>query len=89
MLKNSMVVVFGVGGVGLFVVEVFVWLGVGCILFVDKDDVDIINVNCQFYVFFLIVGQLKVDLMKVWIVDINFECEVIVLKMFYMEEMYE
>lgn len=45
-LKGSIVVILGIGGVGLFFVEVLVWLGVGCLIFVDKDDVDIINVNC-------------------------------------------
>lgn len=40
------VCVIGVGGVGLWLVEGLVCSGVGVIMFIDFDDVCVINVNC-------------------------------------------
>jgi tRNA A37 threonylcarbamoyladenosine dehydratase len=88
-LKNSTVAVLGIGGVGSFSAEALARSGVGRLLLVDKDDVDITNVNRQVHALLSTVGQPKVDLMKARIADINPECEVIALKMFYTEETYE
>ncbi|MCY9222414.1 tRNA threonylcarbamoyladenosine dehydratase, partial [Bacillus licheniformis] len=88
-LKNSTVAVLGVGGVGSFAAEALARSGVGRIVMVDKDDVDITNVNRQLPALLSTVGQPKVDLMKARIADINPECDVIALKMFYTEETYE
>lgn len=88
-LKNSTVAVLGVGGVGSFSVEALARSGVGRLVIVDKDDVDITNVNRQVHALLSTVGRPKVDLMKERIADINPECEVIALKMFYTEETYE
>ncbi len=46
-MKNSTVAVLGVGGVGSFAAEALARSGVGRIVLVDKDDVDITNVNRQ------------------------------------------
>ncbi|MFA9557169.1 ThiF family adenylyltransferase [Evansella sp. AB-rgal1] len=88
-LKNSTVAVLGIGGVGSFSAEALARSGVGRLILVDKDDVDITNVNRQVHALLSTVGQPKVDLMKARIADINPECEVIALKMFYTEETYE
>ncbi|MGG3888751.1 tRNA threonylcarbamoyladenosine dehydratase [Metabacillus fastidiosus] len=88
-LKNSTVAVLGVGGVGSFSVEALARSGVGRLVLVDKDTIDITNVNRQLPALLSTVGQPKVDLMKERIKDINPECEVIALKMFYTEETYE
>ncbi|MEC1148593.1 tRNA threonylcarbamoyladenosine dehydratase, partial [Bacillus paralicheniformis] len=88
-LKNSTVAVLGVGGVGSFAAEALARSGVGRIVMVDKDDVDITNVNRQLPALLSTVGQPKVDLMKERIADINPECDVVALKMFYTEETYE
>ncbi|WP_243386216.1 tRNA threonylcarbamoyladenosine dehydratase [Bacillus kexueae] len=88
-LKGSTVAVLGIGGVGSFAVEALARSGVGRLILVDKDDVDITNVNRQIHALLSTVGQPKVDLMKARIADINPECEVISLKMFYTEETYE
>ncbi|KRG10893.1 tRNA threonylcarbamoyladenosine dehydratase [Lederbergia galactosidilytica] len=85
-LKNSTVAVLGVGGVGTFAAEALARSGVGKLILVDKDDVDITNVNRQLIALLSTVGQPKVDLMKERIEDINPECEVISLKMFYTDE---
>jgi len=88
-LKNATVAVLGIGGVGSFSVEALARSGVGRLVLVDKDDVDITNINRQIHALLSTVGQPKVDLMKQRIADINPECEVIALKMFYTEDTYE
>jgi tRNA A37 threonylcarbamoyladenosine dehydratase len=89
LLKNSTVAVLGVGGVGGFAAEALARSGVGRIVLVDKDDVDITNINRQVIALLSTVGRQKVEIMKERIADINPECEVIALKMFYTEETYE
>lgn len=88
-LKGSTVAVLGIGGVGSFSVEALARSGVGRLVLVDKDDVDITNVNRQIHALLSTVGRQKVELMKERVADINPECEVIALKMFYTEETYE
>ena len=88
-LKNTTVAVLGIGGVGSFAAEALARSGVGRLILVDKDDVDITNVNRQLHALLSTVGKFKADLMKERIADINPECEVISLKMFYTEETYE
>lgn len=88
-LKNSTVAILGIGGVGSFTAEALARSGVGRLVLVDKDDVDITNINRQIHALLSTVGRPKVELMKERIADINPECEVIALKMFYTEETYE
>ncbi|EIT85303.1 molybdopterin and thiamine biosynthesis family protein [Fictibacillus macauensis ZFHKF-1] len=88
-LKGSTVAVLGIGGVGSFSAEALARAGVGKLVLVDKDAVDITNVNRQIHALLSTVGQDKVELMKARIADINPDCEVIALKMFYTEETYE
>lgn len=70
-LKNSKVAVFGIGGVGSFVVEALVRAGIGSILIVDKDVVDVSNINRQLYALISTIGKPKVDVAKQRILDIN------------------
>ncbi|MFC5774502.1 tRNA threonylcarbamoyladenosine dehydratase [Ectobacillus antri] len=88
-LKNSTVGVLGIGGVGSFSAESLARSGVGRLVLVDKDVVDITNINRQVHALMSTVGQSKVELMKQRILDINPDCEVIALQMFYTEETYE
>lgn len=88
-LKNSTVAVLGIGGVGSFAAEALARSGVGRLILIDKDDIDITNVNRQLIALLSTVGQPKVDVMKARIMDINPNCEVIAVKMFYTEETYE
>lgn len=88
-LKNSTVAILGIGGVGSFSVEALARSGVGRLVLVDKDTVDITNVNRQLPALLSTVGRPKAEIMKERIADINPECEVITLNMFYTEETYE
>lgn len=88
-MKNSTVAVLGIGGVGSIAAEALARMGVGRIVMVDKDVVDITNINRQIHALTTTVGQPKAELMKERILQINPECEAIALKMFYTEETYE
>lgn len=88
-MKNSTVAVLGVGGVGSFTVEALARTGVGKLVLVDKDVVDITNINRQIHANLQTIGRSKAELMKERIALINPECEVVTLNMFYNEETYE
>ncbi|NNV05609.1 ThiF family adenylyltransferase [Geobacillus sp. C56-T2] len=88
-LKNATVAVLGIGGVGSFAVEALARSGIGRLVLVDRDNVDITNINRQIHALLSTIGRPKVELMKERIADINPACEVIALQMFYTEETYE
>ncbi|MEC0369683.1 tRNA threonylcarbamoyladenosine dehydratase [Paenibacillus chibensis] len=88
-MKNSTVAVLGIGGVGSIAVEALARTGVGKLILIDKDVVDITNINRQIHALTTTVGQKKADLMVERIKLINPECEAIALNMFYTEETYE
>ncbi len=75
-LKKRKVIVFGVGGVGGYIVESLVRAGVQDITIVDYDTVDITNINRQIIALHSTVGKVKVDVMKERISDINPEAKV-------------
>lgn len=89
LLKQQTVVILGVGGVGSFAAEALARTNIGHIILIDKDDVDITNVNRQLHALTTTVGQSKVSLMEERIKLINPDCKVTPLHMFYTEETYE
>ncbi|MBP6491837.1 MAG: tRNA threonylcarbamoyladenosine dehydratase [Clostridia bacterium] len=70
------VIVFGVGGVGGFVVEALVRAGIQTIAIVDYDIVDITNINRQIIALHSTIGRAKVEVMEERIKDINPNAEV-------------
>jgi tRNA A37 threonylcarbamoyladenosine dehydratase len=70
-LKRSHVCVFGIGGVGGHCIEALARAGIGKLTIVDKDVVDITNINRQIIALHSTVGQKKTDVMKVRLLDIN------------------
>lgn len=88
-LYKSKVVIFGVGGVGSFVTEAIVRSGIGNIVLVDKDEVDITNLNRQILATKSSIGKAKVEVMKDRILDINPECNVTIHKVFVDENNIE
>lgn len=85
-LENSRVIVFGVGGVGSFVVEALVRSGLGAIDLVDDDKVCVSNLNRQLFALHSTIGEYKVDVAEKRILDINPECKVTKFKTFYLPE---
>jgi len=88
-MKNSTVAVLGIGGVGSIAVEALARTGVGRIILIDKDVVDITNINRQIHALTTTVGQEKTELMVDRVKLINPDCEAIALNMFYTDETYE
>lgn len=85
-LNVSHVAVFGVGGVGGFVVEALARSGVGKFDLIDNDTVCLSNINRQIIATHSTVDKYKVDVMKDRILDINPNAEVNVYKCFYLPE---
>lgn len=85
-LKRSKVAVFGVGGVGSYVVEGLVRSGVGSFVLVDNDDVALSNINRQIIATYKTLGKPKVEVAKERILEINHEADVEIYKQFFMPE---
>lgn len=85
-LYNSKVIVFGVGGVGGAVCEALARGGIGEIGIVDKDVVDITNINRQIIATENTVGRFKTDACEERILSINPFAKVNKYQMFYLPE---
>ncbi len=85
-LKNARVAVFGVGGVGGYVVEALVRSGVGALDLIDKDVVSISNINRQIIALHSTVGQFKTEVAASRAKDINPNVNVRVHNVFYLPE---
>lgn len=85
-LKNSKVLVFGVGGVGGYAVEALARAGVGTIDVVDNDTVSESNINRQIIALSSTVGELKTEVIKKRITDINPNIKVNTFNIFYLPE---
>ncbi len=88
-LTHSRVAVFGVGGVGGYAIEALVRSGIGEIDIIDKDIVDVTNLNRQIIAAHSTIGRDKVDVMAERIRDINPDCVVHAHKCFYLPETAE
>ncbi len=88
-LQNAHVAVFGIGGVGGYVVESLVRAGVGEITLVDNDTVSLTNINRQIIATHDSIGQLKTDVMKERIGSINPNARVHCATCFYLPETRE
>ena len=85
-LKRSHVLVFGVGGVGSYTVEALARAGVGTITIVDGDTVAPSNINRQLIATHSTVGEVKVEVAKRRILDINPDATVYAIHRFVTPE---
>ncbi len=85
-LEKSRIAVFGIGGVGSYVVEALVRSGIGEIDIIDNDVVSITNLNRQLIATTKTIGQYKVDVAEERIKDINPKCVVHKCKTFYLPD---
>lgn len=81
-LNKSTILVLGLGGVGGYVVEALARCGVGKLILIDSDKVDITNINRQIIALNDTVGKYKTDCFKERIKLINEECEVVLINEF-------
>ena len=82
-LQSARVAVFGLGGVGGYVVEALARSGVGSLDLIDSDTVSISNLNRQILATHSTVGMLKVDAARQRVLDINPACNVKIYPIFY------
>ena len=82
-LKNSKVAIFGLGGVGSYVVEALARSGIGTFILVDNDTIDATNINRQIIATLDSVGKDKVLASKERILKINDKANIFCYKEFY------
>ena len=80
------VAVFGIGGVGGYVVEALARSGIGALDIIDDDRVCLSNINRQIIATTKTVGRYKVDVAEERILDINPDCMVRIYKTFFLPE---
>lgn len=85
-LRRSSVIIFGVGGVGSYVTEGLARAGIGSITVVDKDCIDITNINRQIPALHSTVGRPKAEVIAERIRDINPECRVVAEECFFLPD---
>jgi len=81
-LQAAKVAIFGIGGVGSYVVEALARSGIGTLVIVDFDNIDESNINRQIIALDSTVGLKKVDVLEKRIKDINRDCNVIKIDKF-------
>ena len=84
--QTSRVAVFGIGGVGGYVVEALARSGVGTLDLIDHDKIEITNLNRQIFALHSTLGKYKADVAKERVLDINPAAQVYVSKVFYLPE---
>lgn len=85
-LKKARVAVFGVGGVGGYVVEALARVGVGTLDLIDNDTISVSNINRQIIALTSTVGQYKTEVMAKRIKDINPNAVVNVHNLFFLPD---
>ena len=85
-LKNSSVLLFGLGGVGSYCAEALIRAGIGRLTIVDNDTVDVTNINRQLPALHSTIGKLKTDVMEARLSDIAPDAEIIKMPVFVSPE---
>lgn len=85
-LQKAKIAIFGIGGVGSFVVEALARAGIGKFILVDKDTVDVTNLNRQIIATRKTIGRSKVEVAKERILEINPDAEVEIHQEFFMPD---
>ena len=85
-LASSYVAIFGIGGVGGYACEALVRSGIGRFDIIDRDVVDVSNINRQIIALHSNIGQPKVSVMKDRMLDINPEVSVDAYECFFLPE---
>lgn len=79
-LQQARVAVFGLGGVGGYVVEALARSGVGALDLIDHDTVSVSNLNRQIFALHSTIGRDKADVAKERVLDINPDIKVTLWK---------
>jgi tRNA A37 threonylcarbamoyladenosine dehydratase len=82
--SSCRVAVFGIGGVGGYVVEALARSGIGALDLIDNDKVSLTNINRQILATDKTVGKYKVDVARERVKDISPDCTVRTYRTFYL-----
>jgi tRNA A37 threonylcarbamoyladenosine dehydratase len=82
-LAAAKVAIFGIGGVGSYAAEGLARAGIGSLILVDDDSVNVTNLNRQIIALRSTLGKPKVEVMKARILDINPEAKVDIFQEYY------
>ncbi|MBQ3145166.1 MAG: tRNA threonylcarbamoyladenosine dehydratase [Clostridia bacterium] len=85
-LKKAKVAIFGIGGVGSYVVEGLVRAGIQNFVLVDNDTLSLSNLNRQLIATTKTIGKPKVEIAKQRILEINPEAQVEIYQEFFFPE---
>lgn len=85
-LQSSRVAVFGLGGVGGYVVEALARSGIGALELVDNDTVSLSNLNRQLLATHKTLGLPKTEAARLRVAEINPDCAVTLRQTFYTPE---
>ena len=85
-LSKARVAVFGIGGVGGYVVEALARAGIGSLALIDNDEINETNINRQIIALHSTLGKAKVEVAKNRVLDINPEIIVYTYKHFFSPE---
>lgn len=85
-LNRAHVAVFGIGGVGGYVVEALARSGIGRLDLIDHDKICVTNLNRQIIALSETIGRYKTDVMKERVLSINPDAEVTTYRSFYLPE---
>lgn len=85
-LRNSRVLLAGLGGVGSYVAEALARAGVGALTLLDFDTVELSNINRQLPAILSTVGRPKTEVVAERLAQINPECRVTLHKLFITED---
>ena len=88
-LKNSKVAIFGIGGVGSFVLEGLARAGIGSFILVDNDTISESNLNRQLVATTKTIGRPKVEVAKERVLEINPNANIEIYKEFFMPDTRE
>lgn len=88
-LNKAKVAIFGIGGVGSFVLEGLVRAGIGNFILVDDDKICLTNLNRQIIATRKTVGRPKVEVAKERVLDINPSAKVEIFQEFFMPDSKE
>lgn len=85
-LRSAAVMVLGIGGVGSYTAEALARAGIGKLTLVDRDTVDVTNINRQLPALYSTVGRAKAEVMAERIADIDPDCDVEAVQCFFLPE---
>ena len=83
-LKEKRIAIFGIGGVGSYVLEALVRMGIENIDIIDNDVVSVSNINRQLIALHSTLGEYKTDVAYKRCKDINENCNIRCYKQFYL-----